>query len=73
MVLLLFPDLEEELEVLLYKMVGKVVRMILLLLANHFVCLCVEIPACTCKVVQLPTWRNFLLHLAAPISIVLVA
>jgi hypothetical protein len=61
LVLLLLRDLEEDLEALLCEMVGKLVRPILLLLANFFVCLCIEIYACTCRVVQLLTWGDFLL------------
>jgi hypothetical protein len=73
LVILLLPDLEEELKVLLYETVGEMLRQILLLLASLLVIVvipCGDILVCTCLILQLPSWRNLLLHLAASVAIV---
>jgi hypothetical protein len=76
LVVLLLPDLEEELKVLLYETVGKVLRQSFFLLASLLANLVVpsavislSVPA---LILQLPAWRNLLLHLAAFVAVVRV-
>lgn len=73
LVILLLPHLEEESKVLLHEMVGEMLWMIFLLLSSCVVIPCGDIFGCSCFVLQLPTWRNLLLYLAASIAIVGVA
>jgi hypothetical protein len=65
LVILSLPNLEEELKVLFCEMVGKVRS--LFSLARLVVARCNCFLVCT---FQLPTWRDLLLHLAAPVTVV---
>jgi hypothetical protein len=65
LVILLLPNLEEEIKVIFCEMVGKMrcLFFLSLLVVAH----CNGFLVYTC---QLPTWRDLLLHLETPVTIV---
>jgi hypothetical protein len=70
LVILPLPNLKEELKVLFYETVGKVMRWRFFLLVSLFVATYNDFLVYTCHILQLPTWRNLLLHLVASVIVV---